>query len=71
MIARATHRRYANSMDWQLYNKDEKLGIVGTNEKVFADAVGEVLEIMSLGNATHAALIWTAKEGFIGCDNDG
>lgn len=66
MIARSSHKRYAHAMDWQLYNEDEKIGILQTNEKVFADAVGEVLEIMSLGNATHAALVWTAREGLIG-----
>ena len=65
MIARATHKRYAHAMDWQLYCGDEKLGVVGTNEKEFSNAIGQVLECMAMGNATHAALIWTAREGVI------
>ena len=65
MIARASHKRYANAMDWQLYREDEKLGIVGTNEKKFSNAIGQVLECMTMGNATHAALIWTARGGEI------
>ena len=69
MIARATHRRYANAMDWQLYRNDEQIGIVGTNEKSFSDAIDQVLEAMTLSNATHVCLRWTAREGPIGCDN--
>lgn len=69
MIARATHRRYANAMDWQSYREDESLGVVGTNEKSFHDAIEQVLEAMSMSHATHVALVWTATEGPIGCDN--
>lgn len=69
MIARATHRRYANAIDWRLYRNDEKLGVVGTNEKNFSDAIDQVLEAMRMSNATHVALVWTAREGHIGCEN--
>lgn len=69
MIARATHRRYANAMDWQLYRNNEKLGKVGTNEKAFSNAITQVLEAMRMAKATHVALVWTAREGPIGCDN--
>lgn len=69
MIARATHRRYANAMDWQLYREDEQLGLVGTNEKKFSNAIDQVLEAMSMSQATHVALVWTAREGHIGCEN--
>lgn len=65
MIARASHRRYANAMGWQLYHEDEKLGIVGTNEKKFSNAIEQVLEAMSLSNATHVSLVWTARGGEI------
>ena len=61
MIARASHKRYANAMDWQLYREDEKVGIVGTNEKRFSNAIGQVLEAMSVTHATHASLVWTAR----------
>lgn len=69
MIARATHKRYANAIYWRLYRNDEKLGVVGTNEKNFSDAIGQVLEAMRMSNATHVALVWTAREGHIGCEN--
>ena len=69
MIARTSHRRYANAIDWQLYRGEEKIGKVGTNEKKFSNAIDQVLEAMSLSNATHVALVWTAKEGPLGCDN--
>ena len=65
MIARATHRRYANAMDWQLYREDEQLGIVGTNEKVFSNAISQVLEAMRMSNATHVSLVWTARGGMV------
>lgn len=68
MIARATHKRYANAMDWRLYRGDEKLGVLGTNEKNFSDAIDQVLEAMSLSNATHVSLIWTAREGKVVMD---
>ncbi len=70
MIARATHKRYANVMHWQLYEGGQKCpGIVHTNEKILANAINQVLEAMSMSNATHVSLVWTAKEGHIGCDN--
>lgn len=69
MIARATHRRYANAMNWQLYREDEQVGLVGTNEKKFSNAIDQVLEAMSMSQATHVALVWTAREGYIGCEN--
>ena len=65
MIARQTHKRYANAMDWQLYRNDEQLGKVGTNEKNFSDAIGQVLEAMTMSNATHVSLVWTARGGFV------
>ena len=65
MIARATHKRYANAIDWRLYRNDEKLGVVGTNEKNFSDAIGQVLEAMSMSNATHVSLVWTARGGMV------
>jgi hypothetical protein len=65
MIARQTHRRYANAMDWQLYRNDEQLGKVGTNEKNFSDAIGQVLEAMTMSKATHVSLVWTARGGFV------
>lgn len=66
MIARQTHKRYANAMDWQLYRNNERLGKVGTNEKNFSDAIGQVLEAMTMSKATHVSLVWTAREGIIG-----
>lgn len=70
MIARATHKRYANVMHWQLYRNDEKVfGTVHTNEKSLANAINQVLQAMSMSNATHVSLVWTAREGVIGCDN--
>lgn len=65
MIARTSHRRYANAMDWQLYREDEKLGIVRINEKKFSNAIEQVLEAMSLSHATHVSLVWTARGGEI------
>lgn len=67
MIARATHKRYANVMHWQLYRNDEKVfGTIHTNEKVFSNAISQVLEAMRMSNATHVSLVWTAREGPIG-----
>lgn len=66
MIARASHKRYAHAMDWQLYHEDTPIfGEVQTNEKVFANAISQVLDAMSMCNATHAALVWTARGGEI------
>lgn len=69
MIARTSHKKYANVMHWQLYRNDEKLsGTLHTNEKSLANAINQVFEAMSMSNATHVSLVWTAKEGHIGCD---
>ncbi len=66
MIARPSHRRYAHFMHWQLYRNDEKIfAVVHTNEKVLSDAIEQVLDAMSMSNATHAALVWTARGGEI------
>ena len=65
MIAKATHKRYAHAMDWQLYQEDEQLGIVETNERKFSNAISQVLEAMSMSKATHVSLVWTARGGEI------
>ena len=63
MIARQTHRRYANAKSFRLFKDVKPLGTVGINEKDEAEEKNQLREVLKMSKADKVVLVWTAREG--------
>ena len=63
MIARTTHRRFANAKDFHLFKGEKSLGIFKINEKNLDDEVNELMGLIKMTGADRVFLIWTARGG--------
>ena len=63
MIARATHCRYANAKDFELFRNGESCGIFQINEKNKQDEIDELTAFIEMTGADQIFLVWTALKG--------
>ena len=65
MIARTSHKRYANAKDYELIKGGKSLGLFKINEKKAEDEQKELQSFVEMTGADTIILRWTAREGFV------
>lgn len=67
LIAKPTHRRYANKKSYQFFKNGESKGFLVIDRKMSKEELIDILlEFASMSEADKIVLHWTAREGFIG-----
>lgn len=66
LVAKSTHKRYANSKSYQFFKEGESKGFLLIERKMTDEELNnELLEFASMCGADKIVLDWTAREGFV------
>jgi len=63
LIAKTTHKRYANAKDVELFSKGKSLGIFKINEKTPKNEEEEIKSFVEMTGADKVVIKWTARNG--------
>ena len=63
LIAKPTHKRYANEKDFHLLKGGKSLGIFKVNQANLDDEINDLMGFVKETGADQCFLIWTARTG--------
>ena len=63
MIARATHKKFKNLKNFELFDNEKSLGLFETNEKDDETETEILNGFVEMTGATKIVLVWTATSG--------
>lgn len=66
LVAKQTHKRYANNKTYQFFKNGESKGFFLFERKMTDEEIrNELLQIKEMTGADKIILHWTAREGFV------
>ena len=65
IIAKKTHKRFANKKSFELFKKGKSLGYFLTDQKNIEDEKKELEDFVEMTGADKIILHWSASEGFL------
>ena len=66
LVAKPTHRKYANKKSYQFFKNGESKGFLVIDRKMSETELRETLiEFAAMSEADKIVLHWTAREGFV------